>query len=108
MVALDDPVAVAADPLELVLAATQGQVALAVQEGLLLALGVIEAQLVEAAAARRRTGLDPRHLVVAGVLRVGPTALVGRHQLGVVDTPDYDRVVRVALLEGDDDLVPDA
>ena len=51
-------------------------------------------------AAQRRPGPDPRPPHVRG-------ERVGRHVLGVVEGPDDDRLVGVAVLEGDEDLLPD-
>ena len=82
-------------------------VPLGVDEDLLLVLRVVEPQLVEAFAALRRVRLEARDLVVVLVLRVGAVPEVGRHLVGVVDGPDDDRLVRVALEEVDDDLLPD-
>src|SRR5262249_39686560 len=70
-------------------------VPLAMQEYLFAAGLVLEGDLVEAAAIRRR----PRPEDAAGAV-VGQ--LVGRHRLGVVDTTRDDRPIRVTLEELDD------
>src|SRR5262249_37636441 len=76
-------------------------VVLGVGGDLLLALGVIEADLVVAAVARGRAALDAADHLGAGQGE-------GGHLLGVVDTADDDRPVRVSFEEIDDHLLADA
>src|SRR5262249_12836225 len=97
----DDQVAVVNDPLHAVVLDADVLVALGVDEDLLLALLVLETDLVIAGAAGRGVGLD-----VALVLLVGQ--LVSGHLLGVEDAADDDRLVGVAFQETDQHLLADA
>src|SRR5205085_11278960 len=73
------------------------QVALGVDKDLLLVFGVVEAQLVEALAARRAAGLDAAYLGIILVLGVQAVAKIRRHLVGIVDAANDDGLVWVAF-----------
>ena len=101
LVALDDEMAVAADPLVAVAADPLVLVHLGVDADLLAALGVVNGDLVVAAAALGGVGLDAGARLLAG-------EAVRGHLDAVVDGAGDDGPVGVALDEIDDDLLPDA
>src|SRR5262249_38113613 len=76
-------------------------VVLGVDGHLLLALGVVEGDLVAAAAGGVAVGLESTHLLAGGQGE-------GRHLLGVVDAAQDDGPGRVAFEEIDDHLLADA
>ena len=100
---LDDHVSVLADELAGLVLHPQVQVLLGVDEHLLLALGVLEAELVEVGrpAPFAGAGLDAGLGGVRG-------QLVGRHLGGVVDAAGDDGLVGIAFQEVDDHLLADA
>ena len=98
-VLLDDQMTVGADPLTAAGLDADIEVLLGVEKDLLLALFVLEAQLVEAASAGRGAGFE-------GGAGLGPRQGIGRHGVGVVDEAGDQGTIRVALKEIDDHLHP--
>src|SRR6266496_900652 len=95
--------AIAADLVGLVVLDLNVEVFLGVDVELLLALLVLEADLIEVVqcAAHAAAGLDAALRLVLG-------QGIGRHLLGVVDAADDDGPVRIALQKSDNHLLADA
>src|SRR5262249_37822521 len=92
-----------ADRLRLTILHVDLPVLLRVEEDLLGTALVLEAQLVEVV----RCATDGRPALDAGLRGIRRQG-VGRHLLGVVDAAGDQRLVRIALEEGDDHLLADA